>query len=156
MEKDQILSMASLFVINIYFILISLSPFFCRPGDESVSVTDLLDFSAVSMSSTSSSLPALVPCSPSNLPLTANLGGSSTSCFPLEVPSSSGCRLVSEPAESSLTSTYSSLSSTSALASSSAPAPATTSFVSTNVFLSLAESWKISLSDQQDCRCYTC
>eukprot|EP00066_Takifugu_rubripes_P027248 XP_011616514.1 PREDICTED: GRAM domain-containing protein 1A isoform X1 [Takifugu rubripes] len=102
------------------------------PGDESVSVTDLLDFSAVSVSSTGSSLPALVPCSPPTLPLTANLGGSSpppsASSLPLEVPSSSGCRLISDPVEPSLTSTYSSLSSTSVLASSSAPASATASF----------------------------
>ncbi|XP_056900828.1 protein Aster-A [Takifugu flavidus] len=102
------------------------------PGDESVSVTDLLDFSAVSVSSTGSSLPALVPCSPPTLPLTASLGGSSpppsASSLPLEVPSSSGCRLISDPVEPSLTSTYSSLSSTSVLASSSAPASATASF----------------------------
>lgn len=130
--------------------------FFWRPGDESVSVTDLLDFSAVSVSSTSNSLPALVPCSPPTLPLTANLGGSSpppsTSSLPLEVPSSSGCRLISDPVEPSLTSTYSSLSSTSVLASSSAPASATASFVSNHLYLlSRAQSWHLRLTDQQYC-----
>lgn len=126
--------LASLFFFHFFSSLSCLSFFFYRPGDESVSVTDLLDFSAVSVSSTGSSLPPLVPCSPPNLPLTANLGGSpalaSTSSLPLEVPSSSSCGLISDPVEPSLTSTHSSLSSTSALASSSASASATASFVS--------------------------
>lgn len=133
--------------LSLFIIILSshLSVFFHRPGDESVSVTDLLEFSTVSVSSTGSSLPPLVPCSPTNLPLTANLGGSSplasTSSLPLEVPSSSGCRLISDPIEPSVASTHSSLSSTSALASSSAPASATASFVSFPFYLpSLTES----------------
>lgn len=136
------------------FPFIFTSSFFWRPGDESVSVTDLLDFSAVSVSSTGSSLPALMPYSPPTLPLTANLGGPSpppsTSSLPLEVPTSSGSRLLSDPVEPSLTSTYSSLSSTSVLASSSAPASATASFVSNHFYLHIrAQSWNLRLTDQQ-------
>uniref|UniRef100_H3CI26 GRAM domain containing 1A n=1 Tax=Tetraodon nigroviridis TaxID=99883 RepID=H3CI26_TETNG len=71
--------------------------------------------------------------------LSANLGGAtppaSTSCSPLEVPSSSSCGLVSDPIEPSLTSTHSSLSSTSTPVSSSAPACTTASFSAETSFL---------------------
>ncbi|CAJ1062820.1 protein Aster-A isoform X2 [Xyrichtys novacula] len=107
------------------------------PGDESVSVTDLLDLSSVSVPSTGSSPPPLVPCAPASSPSATNLGGSSppssTSCLPIEVPSSSGRRLSSEPLEPSPPSSQSSLPSTtptnvSASASASAPASASASF----------------------------
>ncbi|KAK2844947.1 hypothetical protein Q5P01_011606 [Channa striata] len=86
------------------------------PGDESVSVTDLLDLSSVSVPSLGSSPPPLVPCglsSPSSAP---NLGGSSpplsASCLPIEVPSSSGCKLSSDALEPSPPSSQGSLPST--------------------------------------------
>ncbi|XP_061675124.1 protein Aster-A isoform X2 [Syngnathoides biaculeatus] len=76
------------------------------PGEESVSVTDLLDLSSVSLPSTGSSPPALVPCSQTTPPsaTTAAVGSSppsSTCCLPIEVPSSSGRRLSSDPPEPS-------------------------------------------------------
>ncbi|XP_050931924.1 protein Aster-A isoform X2 [Lates calcarifer] len=109
------------------------------PGDESVSVTDLLDLSTVSVPSTGSSPPPLVPCGPASPSSATNLGGSSppssTSCLPIEVPSSSGRRLSSDPLEPSPPSSHSSLPSTtptnasaSASASASAPASAGASF----------------------------
>ncbi|KAM3614641.1 uncharacterized protein V6R79_017378 [Siganus canaliculatus] len=86
------------------------------PGDESVSVTDLLDLSSVSVPSTGSSPPPLVPCSPSSLAAATSLGGSfppsSASCLPIEVPSSSGRRLSSDPVEPSPPSAHTSLPST--------------------------------------------
>ncbi|XP_041649099.1 protein Aster-A isoform X3 [Cheilinus undulatus] len=103
------------------------------PGDESVSVTDLLDLSSVSVPSTGSSPPPLVPCAPATSPSASNLGGSSppssTSCLPIEVPSSSGRRLSSEPLEPSPPSSQSSLPSTTPTnVSASAPASAAASF----------------------------
>ncbi|XP_070822222.1 protein Aster-A isoform X4 [Chaetodon trifascialis] len=103
------------------------------PGDESVSVTDLLDLSSVSVPSTGSSPPPLVPCSPASPPSAVNLGGSSppssASCLPIEVPSSSGRRLSSDPLEPSPPSSHSSLPSTTPTnASASAPASAAASF----------------------------
>ncbi|XP_039974797.1 protein Aster-A isoform X2 [Xiphias gladius] len=97
------------------------------PGDESVSVTDLLDLSSVSVPSTGSSPPPLVPCGPASPSSATNLGGSSppysASCLPIEVPSSSGHRLSSDPLEPSPTSSHSSLPSTTPTnASASAPA----------------------------------
>ncbi|XP_053182891.1 protein Aster-A isoform X2 [Scomber japonicus] len=86
------------------------------PGDESVSVTDLLDLSSVSVPSMGSSPPPLVPCSPTSLSSATNLGGpspsSSASCLPIEVPSSSGRRLSSDPLEPSPPNSHSSLPST--------------------------------------------
>ncbi|CAK6964258.1 protein Aster-A isoform X1 [Scomber scombrus] len=86
------------------------------PGDESVSVTDLLDLSSVSVASTGSSPPPLVPCSPASPSSATNLGASSplssASCLPIEVPSSSGRRLSSDPLEPSPPSSHSSLPST--------------------------------------------
>ncbi|XP_076593067.1 protein Aster-A isoform X2 [Chaetodon auriga] len=103
------------------------------PGDESVSVTDLLDLSSVSVPSTGSSPPPLVPCSPASPPSAVSLGGSSppssASCLPIEVPSSSGRRLSSDPLEPSPPSSHSSLPSTTPTnASASAPASAAASF----------------------------
>ncbi|XP_071324644.1 protein Aster-A isoform X2 [Trachinotus anak] len=105
------------------------------PGDESVSVTDLLDLSSVSVPSTGSSPPPLVPCGPTSPSSATNLGGSSppssVSCLPIEVPSSSGRRLSSDPLEPSPPSSHSSLPSTTptnASASASAPASAAASF----------------------------
>ncbi|KAM6995401.1 protein Aster-A isoform 3-T3 [Tautogolabrus adspersus] len=103
------------------------------PGDESVSVTDLLDLSSVSVTSTGSSPLPLVPCVPTISPSSSNLGGSSlpssTSCLPIEVPSSSGRRLSSEPLEPSPPSSQSSLPSTTPTnASASAPVSAAASF----------------------------
>ncbi|XP_040900711.1 protein Aster-A isoform X1 [Toxotes jaculatrix] len=103
------------------------------PGDESVSVTDLLDLSSVSVPSTGSSPPPLVPCGPASSSSTTNLGGSSppssASCLPIEVPSSSGRRLSSDPLEPSPPSSHSSLPSiTPTNASASAPASAAASF----------------------------
>ncbi|XP_070767648.1 protein Aster-A [Enoplosus armatus] len=103
------------------------------PGDDSVSVTDLLDLSSVSVPSTGSSPPPLVPCGPASSPSATNLGGSSppssASCLPIEVPSSSGRRLSSDPLELSLPSSHSSLQSTTPTnASASAPASAAASF----------------------------
>ncbi|XP_074508760.1 protein Aster-A isoform X4 [Sebastes fasciatus] len=99
------------------------------PGDESVSVTDLLDLSSVSVPSTGSSPPSLVPCSLASFPSATNLVGysppSSASCLPIEVPSSSGRRLSSDPLEPSPPSSHSSLLSTTPTnASASAPASA--------------------------------
>uniref|UniRef100_A0A3B4UBD9 GRAM domain containing 1A n=1 Tax=Seriola dumerili TaxID=41447 RepID=A0A3B4UBD9_SERDU len=86
------------------------------PGDESVSVTDLLDLSSVSVPSTGSSPPPLVPCGPASPSSATNLGGSSppnsASCLPIEMPSSSGRRLSSDPLEPSPPSSHSSLPST--------------------------------------------
>ncbi|XP_037532033.1 protein Aster-A isoform X2 [Nematolebias whitei] len=86
------------------------------PGDESVSVTDLLDLSSVSVPSTGSSPPPLVPCTLVSPPSTTSLGGttppsssSSSSCQPAEVPSSSGSRISSEPVEPSPPSSQGSL-----------------------------------------------
>lgn len=109
-----------------------------RPGDESVSVTDLLDLSSVSLPSTGSSPPPLVPCSLPTPPSSASLRGSSpppssSSSQPVEVSSSSGHRLSSEPPEHSPppSSTLSSLPSTTPTsASASAPTSAAASFVS--------------------------
>ncbi|XP_056235880.1 protein Aster-A isoform X4 [Seriola aureovittata] len=99
------------------------------PGDESVSVTDLLDLSSVSVPSTGSSPPPLVPCGPASPSSATNLGGSSppnsASCLPIEMPSSSGRRLSSDPLEPSPPSSHSSLPSTTPTnASASASAPA--------------------------------
>ncbi|KAF7655964.1 hypothetical protein LDENG_00048000 [Lucifuga dentata] len=58
------------------------------PGDESVSVTDLLDLSAVSVPSMGSSPPLLVPCGPASPSSAASLGGfspPSSSCLSIEV-----------------------------------------------------------------------
>uniref|UniRef100_A0A3Q3WMU6 VASt domain-containing protein n=1 Tax=Mola mola TaxID=94237 RepID=A0A3Q3WMU6_MOLML len=86
------------------------------PRDESMSVTDLLDLSSVSVSSTGTSPPPQVPCGPATPSSASSLGGSSppsfASCLPIEVPSSSGRRLSSDPLEPSLLSTHSSLPST--------------------------------------------
>uniref|UniRef100_A0A3Q3LKX4 GRAM domain containing 1A n=1 Tax=Mastacembelus armatus TaxID=205130 RepID=A0A3Q3LKX4_9TELE len=86
------------------------------PGDESVSVTDLLDLSSMSVPSIGSSPPPLVPCGPVSSSSATNLGGSSppssASCLPIEVPSSSGRRLSSDPLEPSPPSSQSSLPST--------------------------------------------
>uniref|UniRef100_A0A1A8I334 GRAM domain containing 1A n=1 Tax=Nothobranchius kuhntae TaxID=321403 RepID=A0A1A8I334_NOTKU len=83
------------------------------PGDESVSVTDLLDLSSVSVPSTGSSPPPLAPCSLSSPPSTTSLSGisltSPSSCLPVELPSSSGSRLGSEPMEASPPSSQGSL-----------------------------------------------
>ncbi|XP_051261248.1 protein Aster-A isoform X2 [Dicentrarchus labrax] len=103
------------------------------PGDESVSVTDLLDLSSVSVPSTGSSPPPLVPCGPVSSSSSTNLVGSSppssASCLPIEVPSSSGRRLSSDPIEPSPPSFHSSLPSTTPTnASASAPASAAASF----------------------------
>ncbi|XP_049902941.1 protein Aster-A isoform X3 [Epinephelus moara] len=103
------------------------------PGDESVSVTDLLDLSSVSVPSTGSSPPPLVPCGSASPPSATNLGGSSppfsASCLPIEVPSSSGRRLSSEPLEPSPPTSHSSMPSTTPTnASASAPASAAASF----------------------------
>ncbi|XP_063736369.1 protein Aster-A isoform X2 [Eleginops maclovinus] len=102
------------------------------PGDESVSVTDLLDLSSVSLPSMGSSLPPL-PCGPASPLAATNFGGSSpspsASCLPIEVPSSSGRRLSSDPLDQSPPSSQSSLPSTTPThASSSAPASAAASF----------------------------
>ncbi|KAM9852535.1 protein Aster-A [Aulostomus maculatus] len=86
------------------------------PGDESVSVTDLLDLSSVSVPSSGSSLPPLVPCSQASPPSATNVVGSSppssASCLPIEVPSSSGRRLSSDPLEPSPPNSHSSPPST--------------------------------------------
>lgn len=112
-------------------------PLFPRPGDDSVSVTDLLDLSSVSVPSVGSSPPPLVPCSLSSPSSSSNLVGSSpppsASYLPIEVPSSSGCRLTPDALEASPPSSQSSLPSTTPPnASASAPAPvsAAASFVS--------------------------
>ncbi|XP_057690054.1 protein Aster-A-like [Corythoichthys intestinalis] len=76
------------------------------PGEESVSVSDLLDLSSVSLPSSGSSPPPLVPCSQASPPSTTTgaVGlspPSTTCCLPIEVPSSSGRRLSSDPSEPS-------------------------------------------------------
>ncbi|XP_026226741.1 protein Aster-A isoform X1 [Anabas testudineus] len=103
------------------------------PGDDSVSVTELLDLSSVSVPSMGSSPPPIVSCGPTSSPSSTNLGGSSppssASCLPIEVPSSSACRLSSDPLEPSPPSSQSSLPSTTPTnASVSAPASAAASF----------------------------
>ncbi|XP_068616544.1 protein Aster-A [Brachionichthys hirsutus] len=118
------------------------------PGDESVSVTDLLDLSSVSVPSTGSSPPPPVPCGPASPPSAANLGGSpppsSASCLPIEVPSSSGPRPGPDPVEpspASLNGLNGSLPSTTPPnASASAPASAAASFISEEVGDNLSES----------------
>ncbi|XP_033957981.2 protein Aster-A isoform X1 [Pseudochaenichthys georgianus] len=102
------------------------------PGDESVSVTDLLDLSSVSLTSTVSS-PLPLPCGPASPLAATNLGGlspsPSASCLPIEVPSSSGRRLSSDPLDQSPPSSQSSLLSTTPTnASASAPVSAAASF----------------------------
>ncbi|XP_010773711.1 GRAM domain-containing protein 1A [Notothenia coriiceps] len=102
------------------------------PGDESVSVTDLLDLSSVSLPSTGSS-PLPLPCGPASPLAATNLGGlspsPSASCLPIEVPSSSGRRLSSDPLDQSPPSSQSSLPSTTPTnASASAPVSAAASF----------------------------
>ncbi|XP_055359483.1 protein Aster-A isoform X2 [Betta splendens] len=103
------------------------------PGDDSVSVTDLLDLSSVSVPSVGSSPPPLVPCALSSPSSSSNLVGSSppssASCLPIEVPSSSGCRISSDALEASPPSSQSSLPSTTPTnASASAPVSAAASF----------------------------
>ncbi|XP_029359460.1 protein Aster-A [Echeneis naucrates] len=103
------------------------------PGDESVSVTDLLDLSSVSLHSTGSSPPPLVPCGPASPSSATQLGSSSppssASCLPIEVPSSSGRLLSSDPLDPSPPSSNSSLPSTTPTnASAFAPASAAPSF----------------------------
>uniref|UniRef100_A0A3P9I6J6 GRAM domain containing 1A n=1 Tax=Oryzias latipes TaxID=8090 RepID=A0A3P9I6J6_ORYLA len=72
------------------------------PGDEGVSVTDLLDLSCGSVPSSGSSPPPLVPCTHSVSPSASSLSGTSPPpCLPIEVPSPSGCRLSCEPPEPS-------------------------------------------------------
>ncbi|XP_013771400.1 GRAM domain-containing protein 1A isoform X3 [Pundamilia nyererei] len=117
------------------------------PGEESGSVTDLLDLSSVSVPSAGSSPPPLVPCSLSSPPSAASLGGSSppssASCLPVEVPSLSGSRLGSEPLEPSPPSSHSSLPSTTttnASFSASTPASAAASFTLEEGGDSLSES----------------
>ncbi|XP_062421427.1 protein Aster-A isoform X2 [Pungitius pungitius] len=86
------------------------------PGDESVSVTDLLDLSSVSVTSLGSSLSPLLACGLASHPSATHLGAvsppSSASCLPIEVPSSSGRRLSSDPLDPSPPSSHSSLPST--------------------------------------------
>ncbi|XP_061737893.1 protein Aster-A isoform X2 [Nerophis ophidion] len=93
------------------------------PGEESVSVTDLLDLSSVSAPSSGSSPPPLVPCSQAGSPSAATAVScsppSSATCLPIEVPSSSGRRLSSEPLDPSPTSSHGSLPSAAALANTS-------------------------------------
>ncbi|KAM6936286.1 protein Aster-A isoform 2-T2 [Lycodopsis pacificus] len=104
------------------------------PGDESVSVTDLLDLSSVSVISTGSSPSLLMPFGLASSPSATHLGGSSppsssASCLPIEVPSSSGRRLSSDPLEPSPPSSHSSLPSTTPTnTSASAPVSAAASF----------------------------
>ncbi|KAM6909921.1 protein Aster-A [Xenentodon cancila] len=101
------------------------------PGDESVSVTDLLDLSSVSVPSTGSSPPASAPCSLASPPSASSLIGtspaSSTSCLPIEVPSSLAQKLSSEPVEPSPPSSHSSLPSTTPTNASASTAAATSS-----------------------------
>lgn len=84
------------------------------PGEESVSVTDLLDLSTVSAPSAGSSPPPVsVHCSltsPASAPLLSGTFLSSPACCPpIEVPSSSGSRLCSEPGEPSPPSSHGSV-----------------------------------------------
>ncbi|XP_061919990.1 protein Aster-A-like isoform X1 [Entelurus aequoreus] len=93
------------------------------PGEESVSVTDLLDLSSVSAPSSGSSPPPLVPCSQASSPSVATAVSSSppspATCLPIEVPSSSGRRLSSDPLDPSPPSSHGSLPSAAALANAS-------------------------------------
>ncbi|XP_034467720.1 protein Aster-A isoform X4 [Hippoglossus hippoglossus] len=103
------------------------------PGDESVSVTDLLDLSSVSVPSTGSSPPPLVPCGLASPSSATNLGSSplssSASCLHVDVASASARRLSSDLIEPSLTSSHSTLPSTTPTnASASAPVSAAASF----------------------------
>nr|XP_057908810.1 protein Aster-A isoform X2 [Doryrhamphus excisus] len=83
------------------------------PGEESVSVTDLLDLSSVSVPSSGSSPPPLVPCSQASSPsATAAVGSSppsAASCLPIELPTSSSHRLSLDPADHSPPSSVGSL-----------------------------------------------
>ncbi|KAI9999920.1 hypothetical protein NQD34_011763 [Periophthalmus magnuspinnatus] len=102
------------------------------PGEESISVTDLLDLSSVTSSGSSPPPPPLplVPpvLSPSSSSLGAPASPSSASCPPIEVPSSSsGPRLSSDPPDPSPPTLQSSVP-TISMPSISAPASATTSF----------------------------
>ncbi|CAB1452778.1 unnamed protein product [Pleuronectes platessa] len=103
------------------------------PGDESVSVTDLLDLSSVSVTSTGSSPPALVPYGLASSSSATNLGSfplsSSASCLHVDVASASARRLSSDLIEPSLTSSHSTLPCTTPTnASASAPVSAAASF----------------------------
>ncbi|XP_051922620.1 protein Aster-A isoform X1 [Hippocampus zosterae] len=87
------------------------------PGEESVSVTDLLDLSSVSLPSSGSSPPPLVPCAQTSPPsaTSAAVGSSPPStacCLPIEVPSLSGRRLSSDPPEPSPPNSHGSVAST--------------------------------------------
>ncbi|KAM4600501.1 protein Aster-A isoform 2-T2 [Polymixia lowei] len=97
------------------------------PGDEAVSVTDLLDLSSVSAPSVGSSPPALVPCGLASPASASSLVGSSppssASCLPIEVPSSSGRRLSSDPVDPSPPSSHSSPPSIAHSTNTSASAP---------------------------------
>uniref|UniRef100_A0A3B3V834 GRAM domain containing 1A n=1 Tax=Poecilia latipinna TaxID=48699 RepID=A0A3B3V834_9TELE len=84
------------------------------PGEESVSVTDLLDLSTVSAPSAGSSPPPVsVHCgltSPASAPiLSGSFPPPSAACQPIEVPSSSGSRPGPEPMEPSPPSCHGSL-----------------------------------------------
>ncbi|KAM8826234.1 protein Aster-A isoform 2-T3 [Synchiropus picturatus] len=96
------------------------------PGEESVSVTDLLELSSVSVPSTGSSSPALVQSTQ-----TTSIGGSSppysSSCLPIEMPSSSSRKLSSELLDPSPPNFHSSLQSATST-NTSAPASASASF----------------------------
>ncbi|XP_061530078.1 protein Aster-A isoform X3 [Phycodurus eques] len=96
------------------------------PGEESISVTDLLDLSSVSLPSTGGSPPPLVPCGQATLPsaTTGAVGSSppsSACCLPIEVPSSSGRRLSSDPPEPSPPNSHSSVVSAAPTSASSNP-----------------------------------
>ncbi|XP_049585279.1 protein Aster-A isoform X2 [Syngnathus scovelli] len=86
------------------------------PGEESVSVTDLLDLSSVSLPSSGSSPPPLVPCAQASPP-SASYGAagssppSSACCLPIEVPAPAGRRLSSDPPEPSPPSSHGSVAS---------------------------------------------
>ncbi|XP_077454358.1 protein Aster-A isoform X1 [Stigmatopora argus] len=87
------------------------------PGEESVSVGDLLELSSTSLpSSGSSPPPPLVPCGQPSPPSTTSgaVGSSppvSSVCLPIEVPSASGRRLSSDPPEPSPTNSHGSAAS---------------------------------------------
>ncbi|XP_072316216.1 protein Aster-A isoform X2 [Eucyclogobius newberryi] len=114
------------------------------PGEESVSVADLLDLSSVTPAGSSFPLPLpLLP--PVHSSSSSNLGGlsspSSTSCLPIEVPSSSGPRLSTELPEPSPPTPQSSAPATAtSTPSTSAPVSATTSFYLEEGGESLSES----------------
>ncbi|KAM9806125.1 protein Aster-A isoform 5-T7 [Syngnathus typhle] len=87
------------------------------PGEESVSVTDLLDLSSVSLPSSGSSPPPLVPCAQASPP-SASYGAAASSppssaacCLPIEVPAPAGRRLSSDPPEPSPPSSHGSVAS---------------------------------------------